>query len=578
MVSFKRLVAKFPPEKYPASVSEFMWQRDMNRGEPAWINYFYVLSIAGFAFMVTFAVYVDLTGHLLQEHRQIPDLRTNLGGKTVREHCTYCHPEGRRPAADLSQYPTAEHPDIAPHQWEKLGCTGCHLGEGMALDLEISHGLPGLEARKVLKGKDLQASCFRCHLVGPLPGAEKAWQGYRTFHLKGCTTCHHVSGLGRGGRYGPDLSHVGSLLGVDPIQQAIRDPKADPPNSIMPRFPLSKGQARNVAYFLKNRVKDPFYATPMQLQAGQVALPPVDLLPPGRELADGEKLLFQKQCLACHRFREVNGRVAPDLSFVGSQRSREYIAGFLERPTLYIPDAVMPQILMSAQERSLLVEYLAAKARAPENLPLLLAERLGREEPAKQLFMRLCQSCHAAEGNGRGPLQPNLANFPRAFAGNPEFFRRIEQQRLLHSLDIGVPGTSMPGYGKILTPQQREDLLQLIFEAFIGIAQTDKAQLASLPTRPVRTEVAEKLFQQRCSRCHGATGTGRGEEALQHLPRPRNLTNRPYFGSIKDERIARAISAGIAGTAMPAFAQELSAAELWGLVAKVRQLSKGGGR
>jgi mono/diheme cytochrome c family protein len=364
-------------------------------------------------------------------------------------------------------------------------------------------------------------------------------------------------------------------LGIDLIQQAIRDPRADLPNSIMPRFPLSKGQARKIAYFLKSRVKSPFYATPMQLQAGQIELPEIDLLPPGRELDAGEKLLYRKQCLACHRFREVNGRVAPDLSFAGSLREREYIAGFLERPTRYIPDAVMPQIAMTAAERSLLVDYLVNEARAPEDLPERLAERLGQAEPDKQLFMRLCQSCHAAEGNGLGPLQPNLANFPRAFAGNPEFFRRVEQQRLLHSLEIGIPGTSMPGYGKILTPQQREDLLRLIFKAFIGIAQTDKAQLAALPARPVRTEVAAELFQQRCSRCHGATGTGRGEEALQHLPRPRNLTNRPYFDSIKDERIARAIFDGIAGTAMPAFGQELSAAQLWGLVAKVRQLSKG---
>lgn len=548
----------------------------MKYKRPGWINSFYAAALLGLAIVVLFAINDSLIIHPLQNHHAIPDLSINLGAGPVREHCTYCHTEGSRPSADLSQRAVTEHPDISPHQWEKLGCTGCHLGEGMALDVNISHGLPGLGARSVLKGKDLQASCFQCHLLGPLPGAEKAWKGYQAFLAKGCNTCHHVAGLGRGGRYGPDLSLIGSLLGLDLIQQAIRDPKENLANSIMPRFPLSAGQAREIAYFLKSRVKQPFYATPMQIQSGQIVLPALSLAPPGQELAAGEKLLYEKQCLACHQFREVNGRIAPDLSFIGSQRDREYLSGFLDNPARYIPGAMMPQIPMSTTEQNTLIDYLASQALVPKDLSQMLAHKMGHEEPAKQLFMRLCQACHAAEGNGLGPVQPNLANFPRPFAGNAQFFRRADQQRLLTSIEKGIAGTSMPGYGHILTKDQREQVLELVFQAFIGIKTTDKETLSALPEPSESLPLAtiDALFLERCSRCHGVSGNGKGEESLNHLPRPRNLTNSRYFTTLSDERIASAIHAGIPGTAMPAHAELLSANELWGLVEKVRRLSR----
>ena len=87
----------------------------------------------------------------------------------------------------------------------------------MARDLIISHGRVGMEARKVLAGENVQASCYRCHDLKPLPGAEKAWEGFQLFSMNACDTCHNVDGLS-GGIYGPDLSAVGSSLGLRQIQ------------------------------------------------------------------------------------------------------------------------------------------------------------------------------------------------------------------------------------------------------------------------------------------------------------------------------------------------------------------------
>ncbi len=169
----------------------------MSEPQPRWITWFLMIS-GCLALVATLLVVVMATHNTLDhESRPIADITVNLNGREVREHCTTCHPQGARPApADLTQI-ILPHPDIQPHLSEKLGCTGCHLGEGMALDQQISHGLPGLGARQVLTGKDAQASCYRCHELAPLAGAEKVWQGYQLFMAKGCSTCHHIAGLGK---------------------------------------------------------------------------------------------------------------------------------------------------------------------------------------------------------------------------------------------------------------------------------------------------------------------------------------------------------------------------------------------
>ncbi|WP_302504335.1 c-type cytochrome [Geoalkalibacter halelectricus] len=501
-------------------------------------------------------------------HGLIADLSYNLGGREVREHCTTCHVEGGLPSPGPNA--AAEpHPDISPHVVENLGCTGCHLGEGMAMDRALSHGLPGLGARQVLTGRDVQGRCYACHLLDatPLAGAERPWQGYQLFREKACGLCHHIGGLATGGHFGPDLSHIGSQLGLEQLHTAIRDPRSDPPNSIMPRFPLSRSQVRDLAWFLKSRVADPYYATPMQVQAGKIRLPEVSLVPDDVDLLPDEDLLYRGKCLACHQFRDEDGYIAPDLTYAGRMRSEEFIREFLERPTRLIPGAIMPPSPLDAQKRDTLATFLAREATSEPEHP-----------HAKHLYMHLCQRCHAADGGGHGPIEPNLATFPRAFSGNAEFYRRSDDERLVRSVERGIAGTSMPPYADVIDKAAREDLLDLIFAAFIGIERQDKTPLPLLPTRPQELSAPQQtdaLYARHCLRCHGRTGSGKGPEYLDHLPRPRNLTNRPYFAAQSDEQVARAIADGVSGTAMDAFRDRLQDRHIWDLVDRVRTLSGG---
>jgi cytochrome c2 len=493
----------------------------------------------------------------------IADITVNLGGRPVREHCTTCHQGGSRPGVHDEEHAIREHPDIYPHSMEKLGCTGCHLGEGMALDDRVSHGLPGLGASKVLRGEELQASCFKCHELEPLRGAEKAWQGYEMFEALPCALCHRISPFGEGGYYGPDLSAIGSYLGLDKLYEAIRDPKKEPENSIMPRFPLSMQQARHISYFLKSRVEDPFYTTPMLMQAGKTVVAEMMKTDPEHELLTGEELMREKKCLGCHKYKEEDGQIGPDHTYIGAMRTPQYLRRFIENPMSLIAGAIMPVVRMDVQEKERLVRFLEKEAKGP----------VDHQDP-RMLYMMLCQRCHAAAGDGFGVIEPNLANFPRAFTGNEEYFRRLEDERIVVSMDKGIPGTSMPPYGELLSRSEMEGLIDLIFSVFVGIGRSEKAEPAPLPEKPSVTlsfQRADSLFRKKCSRCHGIAGTGHGPEELKYLPRPRNLTNRCYFAGISVERIIRAIADGVPGTAMPPFRHELKAEEIQALVDKIKR-------
>jgi mono/diheme cytochrome c family protein len=291
----------------------------------------------------------------------------------------------------------------------------------------------------------------------------------------------------------------------------------------------------------------------------------------GDELANlpaGFAPLARGRCLACHKLGDQDGRVSPDLTFIGGMRTRKYIRQFMNNPERLVPGAMMPRTVLEPPEAERLARRLAGRsaASAPEG-------------PRRQ-YMALCQRCHAANGDGHGIIQPNLARFPRAFAGNKDFYRSVSDSRMLESLAKGVPGTSMPPYGGILDPQDRDRLLDLVFQSFVRLSRQDKDPGKPVPGRPERlpgASRADRLYQARCARCHGRAGTGTGPEYLRYLPQPRNLTNTPFFESIRDERIARAIADGVPGSAMPGFRDEMDAGQIWGLVRKVRAFSREGG-
>jgi cytochrome c2 len=436
----------------------------------------------------------------------------------------------------------------------------------MAADLKISHGRIGNEVNKVLSGKEVQAACYRCHELQPLKGAEGPYAGFRLFFDNACGLCHRTGATGTAG-YGPDLSDAGSYLSLKQIRASIENPKEALENSIMPKFSLSPEETTSIAYFLKSRIKDPYYETPMTRLATQRKAE-IGQEPTTRaKVLKGAELLKEKKCLACHKFDESDGQIGPDLTYIAYMRGSEYIETFLKNPGREIPGAIMPISPATREEESQIVRFLATRRHV----------HLHGGNADKNIYMMLCQRCHAAQGDGFGTIQPNLAGFPRPFRGNREFFRMIPDERITRSIEQGVPGTSMPPYGELFDRATVNSVIDLLFRAFIRANRADK-KIPGSPPKPAvlpKAEAMTSTFEKKCAQCHGVHGTGKGPEYLKYLPRPRDLTNRPYLNALTEEQIAAIIGSGVPGTGMAAFSHSIPPESVWGLVGIVRAFSQG---
>ena len=57
-------------------------------------------------------------------------------------------------------------------------------------------------------------------------------------------------------------------------------------------------------------------------------------------------------------------------------------------------------------------------------------------------------------------------------------------------------------------------------------------------------EEAMTIFRERCTRCHGSKGNGRGKLASNLSPRPTDLTNPYWFQSTSPKKLKRVILGG----------------------------------
>ena len=131
-------------------------------------------------------------------------------------------------------------------------------------------------------------------------------------------------------------------------------------------------------------------------------------------------------------------------------------------------------------------------------------------------------------------------------------------ERFVHSIEGGVPGTSMPAWGKVVNEQQASGVLEYVRATFVHEPQRPLKAHKVPETNPVAASGSsathgEQLFLQRCAGCHGRKADGKGPNSLDIVPRPRNLRNSAFVNALADQRMFDSILYGVQGTAMPAW-------------------------
>ena len=211
-------------------------------------------------------------------------------------------------------------------------------------------------------------------------------------------------------------------------------------------------------------------------------------------------------------------------------------------------------------------------------------------------YEKWCAGCHGVDGTGTGDGATIMLPRPRDFSQALYQIRTTASGELptdsdiLHVIDVGMPGTTMPGWEDLLGQDEREALVQYLktFSRFFSPDEVPVALDFGKPTRVSDEVLAEGRAQYdaiECWKCHGDQGRGEGQSSPtlgdnKDFPiRAANLTENWLFnggGTIED--IYARLRTGLDGTPMPNFSDLIDAEvmtddQLWALAHYVRSLS-----
>ena len=170
-------------------------------------------------------------------------------------------------------------------------------------------------------------------------------RGKEAFRNRGCAICHSIHRTG--GAVGPDLTQVTVRRTDERLLDWLKDPAALLKDTDMPKVPWKdEGEIFDlIAYFktIRQEIKRDFLGKVPKKEAGK-------------------RLITEYDCRACHRIIDpASGRERfPELTHVGSKRSRAWLDKWLRDPQAIKPGTFMPTYPLSDDERSAIVEYLTS--------------------------------------------------------------------------------------------------------------------------------------------------------------------------------------------------------------------------
>lgn len=217
-------------------------------------------------------------------------------------------------------------------------------------------------------------------------------------------------------------------------------------------------------------------------------------------------------------------------------------------------------------------------------------------DQGKAVYEERCAFCHGEKGDGNGPVADTLLPRPRDFTGALFKLTTTKNGTLPTDADLhktigeGIHGTAMPAWKGILKDDEIAAVTEYV-KTFGGDAWTDdsiKGEPLKIGSPPA---VNDALIQQgreifagekaQCVKCHGQQGRGDGpsakgmEDEWKQPLYPANLHRGwRYKGGNSITDIYTRLTAGVAGSPMPSYADALADSERWAVAAYVQSLQE----
>jgi mono/diheme cytochrome c family protein len=149
--------------------------------------------------------------------------------------------------------------------------------------------------------------------------------------------------------------------------------------------------------------------------------------------------------------------------------------------------------------------------------------------PGKVTYDRWCAGCHGAEGKGDGPGAARMLPRPRDFTRAQYQIRTTGSGELptdadiLHVINVGMPGTAMPGWEEILSDVERENLVTYLKSLSRFFEGAPAPTVMDFTTRRVAATSASPRAARSTSSCNARSVTGT-RAAPRALRRRRSTT------------------------------------------------------
>ncbi len=299
----------------------------------------------------------------------------------VNDRCISCHAGVANPSMANAPQPFKTHPGglLKKHDWQKIGCTICHQGNGATVIKSSAH-------KNMLKAEMVQTTCYQCHPRSQrLPGARQLNHGQKLFTDLQCTGCHFVKDLSPA-RHGPALNGIGSRINRKWLRYWLKNPSEMMANAKMPNFYLNDDYADAVAAYL------------MTFKDEQLENDPE---PPEGDPEEGKNILRHARCISCHAFNGRGGLLGPDLGRLGNKTNRKFLFAKIKAPNRFEPASTMPKFNFSDQQIADVVDYLIDEYTDYDLMDIFDTDSLEAKndsttlEQGRKIYKELrCANCH----------------------------------------------------------------------------------------------------------------------------------------------------------------------------------------
>ncbi|HEU4403054.1 MAG TPA: c-type cytochrome [Candidatus Polarisedimenticolia bacterium] len=368
------------------------------------------------------------------------------------DRCPTCHLGAADELMQDAPEPFRVHPRTAhtPADFDRLGCTSCHGGQGLATSQVEAHGSAPDSGSPMIPPQSIEAGCGRCHSTETVTDAPILSRGRSLMARSGCYACHAVRGHESFRSEAPPLTTIALKTGGGWIKRWLTDPKAVDPNATMPNFQLAERDMEEITHYLFSVPAPPSLAAAIATAAQD----------PAGDAANGKKLFSESRCISCHTVEGKGNGSAPELSKIASAATRGWLLAFLRDPQAFNPKTRMPRYHFTEVESRDLVAYLEDEFRdfdAPKDLfePIRVNQTLA--ENGRRLFRQYgCFSCHSEPGLVEAErFGPDLDGVGDKRAASLDFGRRTDLPRTLPAWLAAklaaprsfAPGLKMPSYG-----------------------------------------------------------------------------------------------------------------------------------